>query len=178
MSHRRKERLSADSACHYAARCDSGGMARLVGLVPDQPDTFYFADARLALVSWEVEVLSRSNARTEMKYHLRGVMMSLLVKVNIPPISEPGNKGTPPCPDWLARKVREISLDWHNINSTDFGCDDERNQDVPNLISPARTSLYFDGPSADLIEVGWPRGSTNLGQPQPTSIKSAEGPSM
>jgi len=30
---------------HYAARCNSGGMAHLADLVPDQPDAFCFADA-------------------------------------------------------------------------------------------------------------------------------------
>lgn len=32
------------SAGQYAARCNSGIMARLVDLVPDQPDVFCFAD--------------------------------------------------------------------------------------------------------------------------------------
>jgi hypothetical protein len=37
-------------ACYYAARSNFGGMACLVGVTPDQPDTFCFSDGMFVLV--------------------------------------------------------------------------------------------------------------------------------
>ncbi|KAJ6496142.1 hypothetical protein C8R45DRAFT_1072435 [Mycena sanguinolenta] len=80
-------------ACHYAARSISGGMAHLMGLVPDQPDTFYFADAGDEIWLYFKPIFSYSNAEHQNAVHAPSVpAMTIVLSVRAPGL--PSRAGT------------------------------------------------------------------------------------